>query len=73
MKKIKWGKNHLKQAWPAQQCLCPALQYGSLLHSDRLGLLLYSGQAWPFSPAMLVEMGTLFSAQLSVRLILQQL
>ena len=54
--------NHSGQAWPAEQCISPALQDGSLLRI---------GQAWPSSPAMLVEMDVLFSVRLSKRLILQ--
>ena len=46
------GGNSSGPAWPAEQCLSPAMQCGSLLRS---------GQAWPSSPAMLVVMGALFS------------
>ena len=50
-------KSLSKRAWPAEQCLYPALQYGPLISSE---------QAWPSSPATLVEMGTLSSAELLV-------
>ena len=36
------SENHSRLAWPAEDCLGPALQYGSLHHSEQAWLVFFS-------------------------------